>query len=267
MTTPRFLFILLVVLNALAFAAIKGWLGSAAPPGEPERISNQLHPEQIRLIVAGSDDPPSSPEPATETAAEAVAASPSEPAVAATEQAMAPSEDVPASSGTAAGRDMPAAAAPEPSAPLAAAASCVAWAELSPADADRLAARLNADGIKYVRSRKETPSSWWLRTPSQGGRAQAENRVRELREMGITDTFIVQESGPTQFAISLGLFRTESAARQLLAQLHGKGARDASVEPRMTTTYRIQASLPRDRIAAVEGRRSQLGDRRTLCTP
>ncbi|ATE58569.1 SPOR domain-containing protein [Thauera sinica] len=261
MTTLRFLFILLVVLNALAFAAIKGWLGSAAPGGEPERISNQLRPEQIRLGAAGMEEaaqaaPASEPPPAPDEAPTAPGEAPAETA----------SETGAPASAAVAGSEPAPPAVPEAAAPPAAAPVCVAWAELPADEADRLAARLNAAGFKYVRTRKETPSSWWVRTPPQGSRAQAEKRVGELRELGITDTFIVQESGPSQFAISLGLFRTEKSAQQLLVQLRAKGARDANAEPRMTTTFRIQASLPRDRVAAVEGRRPPLSERRTACT-
>ncbi|MBS0511164.1 MAG: SPOR domain-containing protein [Proteobacteria bacterium] len=257
MTTLRFLFILLAVLNALAFAAIKGWLGSAAPGGEPERITNQLHAEQIRLITPATEETPApAPSPNEATEPQPGSSPPAEPPGPQAEVAAAvPTETVGA-------RLEPAAAAP-PTAP----ASCVAWAGLSTAEADRLAARLQAGGFKYVRSRKDTPSNWWVRTPAQGGRTQAEKRVRELHEMGITDTFIVQESGPSQFAVSLGLFRTENGAQQLLAQLRAKGAHDASIEPRMTASFRIQASLPRERVAAVEGRRSQLDERRTTCSP
>ena len=49
MTTLRFLIILLLVLNALAFTAVIGWLGSGPPAGEAGRIAAQLHPERIRL--------------------------------------------------------------------------------------------------------------------------------------------------------------------------------------------------------------------------
>lgn len=261
MTTLRFLFVLLLVLNALAFAAIRGWLGSAAPGGEPERITNQLNPDQIRLVT-GDAEPlvlteatPSPEPPPTEPPADAQEQAPDSPApVPAPLQGRAPTDT---------------AAAPEPS-PLRApatepAASCVAWSDLSAEQADQLAARLGASGIKFARSRKETPANWWVRIPPQGGRAPAEQKVRELRDQGIADTFIVQESGPAQFAVSLGLFRTERAAQQLLAQLRAKGVREAGIEPRMTSTFRVQATLPQDRIAAVEGRRSKLGSLRTRC--
>ena len=49
MTILRFLLILLLILNALAFAAIGGWLGGEPATGEAARIATQLHPERIRL--------------------------------------------------------------------------------------------------------------------------------------------------------------------------------------------------------------------------
>ena len=49
MTILRFLTLLLLVLNALAFAAINGWLGGGSPAGEAGRLASQLHPERIRL--------------------------------------------------------------------------------------------------------------------------------------------------------------------------------------------------------------------------
>ena len=47
--TLRFLIILLLMLNLLAYAIVRGWLGEAGQLGEPHRISGQLHPERIRL--------------------------------------------------------------------------------------------------------------------------------------------------------------------------------------------------------------------------
>lgn len=258
MTTSRFLLTLLLALNALAFAAIMGWLGSAAPGGEPERITNQLKPEQIRLV--GAEPVASSvvtePAPATEP-----------PAAEAVTETAAQGQELPPYSPTATPVDTPPAPESGPQPAAAPATTCVAWSELAADQADQLAARLGANGIKFTRSRKETPANWWVRIPPQGGRVQAEQKVRELREQGVADTFIVQDSGPTQYAVSLGLFRTERGAQQLLAQLRAKGVRDAGLEPRMTATFRIQATMPPDRLAAVEGRHSRLGSLRTRCAP
>ena len=64
----RFLIILLVLLNVLALAAWRGWLGEGTARGEPERITNQLRPESIRVLpsdeVAMNDTPPAADAPA-----------------------------------------------------------------------------------------------------------------------------------------------------------------------------------------------------------
>jgi hypothetical protein len=221
-------------------------VGRAAPGGEPERVTNQLKPELIRLVTAGAEDVPVVAAPMPDQPASSIGTT---------------AEPAPAPAAEAASLPEPIARKADP------AAICVAWNDLAADAADSLAARLDAAGIKFNRSRRETPSNWWVRVPPQGSRAQAEQKVRALREQGITDTFIVPESGPSQYAISLGLFRTEKSAQLLLAQVLAKGVREAGIEPRLTTTYRIQATLPQDRVAAVEGRRSQLGGRREACTP
>jgi hypothetical protein len=65
MPTLRLVLIVLLALNLLAFAAICGWLGRPAADGEPERISNQLNPDRIRLAAVSpsaallaSNEPP-----------------------------------------------------------------------------------------------------------------------------------------------------------------------------------------------------------------
>ena len=49
MARLRILVILLVILNLLAFAGLQGWLGQPTVRGEPERLTNQLNPERIKL--------------------------------------------------------------------------------------------------------------------------------------------------------------------------------------------------------------------------
>ena len=81
MPTLRLVLIVLLALNLLAFAAIRGWLGRPAPDGEPERISNQLNPDRIRLAtvaapaapLAIAGPPPMTPRPAAPAPAPAPA--------------------------------------------------------------------------------------------------------------------------------------------------------------------------------------------------
>ncbi len=276
MTTLRFLFILLLALNALAFAAIQGWLGTAAPQGERERISNQLNPERVRLIAA--DKPTTAPAPAPPAAPARV--EPSPPPAAAEAEAAAEPDMAPAASAEPSAPPLtepvaepvaepapPAETRPPPAvaAVTKPAGVCVAWTGLANNEADALDARLAAAGATGVRSRVEIPSSWWVRVPPQISKEQAERRVQELRQLGVTDTYIVQDAGPSQFAVSLGLFKTENRARLMLSQLSAKGVRNAGVEARTTSTYRVQVTLDEEARRAIEAAQPGLAASREAC--
>jgi len=295
MTILRFLLILLLILNALAFAAIGGWLGGEPATGEAARIATQLHPERIRLTnetgatglapAAEASLPaatalastPSVAETApmataaTDTIDEAPAEAPAEVATAAA--AMDTAQPPPAPTPDTAPPLEPTAVEPTPAEPAvvpapspAPPALCHAWGDLSASEADRLAQRLRRIGITAARSRSETPEAWWVRIPPQRNRSEAERRVVELNLLGVSDTFIVQESGPNQNAVSLGLFKTENRARILLGQLRAKGVENAGIEPRMATSYRIQASVPANELRIVESAAPGLRARRQACT-
>ena len=289
MTTLRFLLILLLILNALAFAAIGGWLGGEPPAGEAGRIAAQLHPERIRLAnetgatglapVAAEPPPPAAVVARAPSAPEATAAAPPDtttgnaPARAATDDATLPAAQVapepahpPAAEIAPAAEPPPAEPAVVPAPSPAPPALCHVWADLGASEADRLAQRLRRIGITAARSRSETPEAWWVRIPPQRNRSEAERRVVELNLLGVSDTFIVQESGPNQNAVSLGLFKTENRARILLGQLRAKGVDNAGIEPRMSTSYRIQANVPANELRIVESAAPGLRARRQACT-
>lgn len=290
MTILRFLLILLLILNALAFAAIGGWLGGEPATGEAARIATQLHPERIRLT---NETGATGLAPAAEASLPAATALASTPSVAETAPMATAATDTideapaeaPAEVATAAAAmdtaQPPPAPTPDTAPPLeptavepavvpapspAPPALCHAWGDLSASEADRLAQRLRRIGITAARSRSETPEAWWVRIPPQRNRSEAERRVVELNLLGVSDTFIVQESGPNQNAVSLGLFKTENRARILLGQLRAKGVENAGIEPRMATSYRIQASVPANELRIVESAAPGLRARRQACT-
>jgi len=77
-------------------------------------------------------------------------------------------------------------------------------------------------------------ATWWVFMPPQGSRQAATIKTAELKGLGIEDYFIVQEDPNVRFAISLGVFRTEEAARNRLEELRSKGVRSAQVRARDT---------------------------------
>ena len=287
MSTLRIFLFILIALNALAYAGIQGWLGSTAPRTEPERLANQLSPERIRLatdasgqgLLASTPNPevgtaplaepalaPASPEEAVSAADSAI--EPALPAAAtstATETASPPNVSTEPTAPAEQPETRSATTTPSATAPPPAPLRCVAWNGLSQADADALVRRLRRIGAEPERSKVETPNSWWVRIPPQANREQAERRVQELRAQGVSDVFIVQDAGPTQYAISLGVFKTEGRARQLLNQLRNQGVRNAGIEARMSTTYRIQADLATDAVRGVESGIRGLAGQRSAC--
>ena len=81
--------------------------------------------------------------------------------------------------------------------------------------------------------------------PSQGSRAAALRKAGELRRLGITEFFIVQEPGPSQWALSLGIFTTEDAAQEFLAALRPRGVRTAVISERETRVPKVCAGRGR----------------------
>ncbi|NMG43613.1 SPOR domain-containing protein [Aromatoleum toluvorans] len=244
----RIVFVILVLLNLLALASIRGWLGTSAPEGEPERLSNQLNPDRI-ILRPGNDTPP------REIEAEL-------PAL--------PAERTPAAPEAGNGRAATPAAPAAANAP-AAALACVEIGGLAENEANAVLQNAIAGkpGLRTEHKTSSTPNAWWVRIPPSGGREAAERRAAELRAQGISELFIVNDAGPNQYAISLGLFKTEAKAQQHLASLQARQVRGAGIATRSTTIHRIEVHGPASALRAVTGsptvRRS--GATISECTP
>jgi hypothetical protein len=72
----------------------------------------------------------------------------------------------------------------------------------------------------------------WVLIPPGKTRAEVGRTVENLKELGITEFTIVPEPPQWRNAVSLGIFRTEEAARKLLAEVRNKGVENATVERR-----------------------------------
>ena len=113
-------------------------------------------------------------------------------------------------------------------------AACVEWGSFPVQEADRAQSALAALGLgERLSSRKvEEAAQWWVYMPPQGNKANAEKKTDELKRLGISDYFVVSDEGNNRWAISLGVFRTEEAARNYLAAITGKGVKTARVGER-----------------------------------
>jgi cell division protein FtsN len=199
------------VLGALLVANLAMFVIERGEPAghEPARMKNQLHPDRIRLLPATASPP-------------------------------AAAADAPAAPVT------PAASAATPAAATAAATgACIELASFTAAEAGRFEARMAELGLADRVSRRDvpTPSSYMVMIPPQGSREAADAKTEELRRLGITDTFVIQDNSPRRWGIALGTFRSEEAAQSHLAAMSRRGVRTARVEQFGTGPARIAIQL------------------------
>jgi hypothetical protein len=122
--------------------------------------------------------------------------------------------------------------------------SCIEWGAFSTADVAR--ARGLLEGVvppeRISERQVEDAAGWWVYLPPQGSRQAATQKTAELKKRGVDDYFVVQED-PFRFAISLGIYRTEEAARARLAQLQARGVNTARVGTRQTPVHKVFLQL------------------------
>lgn len=122
---------------------------------------------------------------------------------------------------------------------------CLEWGSFTLTDAPRAEKTLEplALGSRLAQRRTEETAGWWVFIPPQArapnGRQAALRKAGELRALGVEDYFIVQEEGQHRWALSLGVFRTEDAARARLEVLRSQGVRSALVGARETVVPKV----------------------------
>lgn len=79
--------------------------------------------------------------------------------------------------------------------------------------------------------------------PPLGNKESAEKKAGELRRIGISEFFIVQDQSDMRWGISLGVFKTEEAAKAHLANLVSKGVKTARIGPRTVSKNKIAFQL------------------------
>ena len=128
-----------------------------------------------------------------------------------------------------AGKDVPLPKAVEPPRE-----ACRALAGLEREAADKLAELISGRDaqLKVDRRVLDEPKSWWVSIPPLPNSAQADRKAAELSRLGVKDFYVVRESGPNQYAISLGLFKSEEAAKGSLAALLKKNVKSARIQAR-----------------------------------
>jgi hypothetical protein len=140
-----------------------------------------------------------------------------------------------------------------------AAGSCVEWGGFSVAEAPRAEQALEplALGARLAQRRSEETAGWWVFIPPQGNRAAALKKTAELKSLGIDDYFILQDEGKMRWAISLGVFSSEDAARNRLEALRVRGVRSAQTGERDSPVAKIWFQV-RNADAALQGKLKEL---------
>lgn len=137
-------------------------------------------------------------------------------------------------------------AAERPKAPAkAAVVACLELGAFNVGDVPRVQQALEplALGARLSSRRAEEVASYWVFIPPLRNRQAANVKATELKKLGVEDFFIVQEDQKARFAISLGVFKTEEAARSRLAELRTKGVRTARVGPKETSVQKVYFAI------------------------
>ena len=243
----KLFFWLLLIANGVLLAIQGGLIGGGPPERhEPQRLKQQLQPQTLTIL------PPNSaklvpPVTAAQLSATAQADSApvddgktamAAPATSAPANASASTAPPPTAGATTSGTATTTAHATDKSLPKAepkpTTIACLEIGNFNSSEARRFESQLEDLSLssKPTRTSVQDVASHMVYVPSQGSKEAAERKAAELRRLGVEDFYVIPESQPNpalHWAISLGVFKTEDAARAYVNQLSGQGVRSARV--------------------------------------
>ena len=113
---------------------------------------------------------------------------------------------------------------------------CLEWGAFVGADATRAGQALELLGLgaKLAQRRQEDVAGFWVYIPPLASRQSATQKAGELKRLGVDDYFVVPDDPKWRNAISLGVFKTEEAAKARLDALRAKGVKSATSGARDT---------------------------------
>ncbi|WP_353155691.1 SPOR domain-containing protein [Herminiimonas fonticola] len=216
----KILFGLLLLINGGLYAFQQGWLDAWSPSSrEPSRLTQQLNPSQLKLI----------PVPAAKPAAV-----------------------VPSSAPTAV-NTLAAVATEEPEAEknlaradkISNVLACTEVGNFDAAEAKRFETQLASLtlGERLTRRAIQESARHMVYIPPQADKDAAEKKAGELKRLGVNDFFVIQDGSALQWGISLGIFKSEEAARNHLNALNQKGVRSARMGTHSPNANKIAFQL------------------------
>jgi hypothetical protein len=155
-----------------------------------------------------------------------------------------------------------AAAVPQ-AAPPAEPTACLEVGNLAHAEARRFEARLAPLELGERQSRRDIAAaseatSHIVYIPPQGSKEAAERKAAELKNLGVTNYFIMSDSVQMKWGISLGVFKSEAAAQTLLAALNKQGVHSARLAARGAQAGKVAFQF-RDIDAATRAKIDDIG--------
>jgi SPOR domain len=119
--------------------------------------------------------------------------------------------------------------------PVAAApAACLEWGAFAGPDVARADAAFAALALPAAATQRRVTDvdGYWVHMAPLKTKAEVDRKVGELKALGVTEFFIVQDAGQWRNAVSLGLYKNEDAANAELERLRQSGVRSAMVTRR-----------------------------------
>ena len=127
---------------------------------------------------------------------------------------------------------------------------CLEWGAFVVGDAARAEQALEplALGAKLTQRKQDDLAGFWVYIPPLASRQVATQKASELKRLGVDEFFVVPDDPKWRNAISLGIFKTEDAAKARLAALRAKGVKTAAVSARAAqpgkTYFRLGDASP-----------------------
>jgi hypothetical protein len=115
-----------------------------------------------------------------------------------------------------------------------AATVCLEWGAFAGGDVARAGRALEPLGLgaTVTQRKQEEAAGFWVYIAPFTSRQAAMQKAGELKQLGVDDFYVVPDDPKWRNAISLGLFKTEEAAKAHLDALRAKGVRSATIGAR-----------------------------------
>lgn len=197
----KFIFWSLLCINGLLLAYGQGLLGNfKGNEHEPARLKNQVNADKLVLVSSASADAAASKAELAKAKAAAEAARP-------------------------------------------ALIACLEVGKFSEAEAKKFEKQLAPLALGEHQSREGAASqeitNHIVYIPPQGSKEGADRKAAELTNLGVTNYFVINDATALKWGISLGVFKSETAAKTLLAALQKQGVNSARILARGPQTSKL----------------------------